>query len=84
MFFAPMYVPSPEGVPVLLLILGFGVVMSIVGVVWVHRILTIEPDAHSFRATAPPQEDFRAASVTLGVGILVTLALALISMSLVR
>lgn len=56
----------------------------IAGVVWVRRIMTIEPDVHSFRATAPPQQDFRAASLTRGVGILVTLALALISMDLVR
>jgi len=80
----PMFEPSPEAVALQVLVNGFGVALMITGLIWVHRIVTIETDSHWFRATAPPQNDFRAASLTLGVGILVTLALALISMGLVR
>ena len=87
MFFHPMFpdgAQGPEVVALQVLVYGFAAALAIAGGVWVHRIVTIEPETHSFRAAAPPQHDFRVASLTLGVGILVTLALALISMGLAR
>lgn len=40
------------GIPVDLIVLAIGVVGGVVGLLWLRRILTIEPETRSFRATA--------------------------------
>jgi len=70
------------GVPADLLVLAIAVAGSIVGLVWLRRILTIEPETHSFRATAASSGRARIV-ITVGL-ILVAALLALASLGALR
>jgi hypothetical protein len=77
--FEPMFTNpgGAFGLPYSVIVFAVGVALSIVGVVWALRLTEIEPDAHSFRATAPPARDHRVVLIGLGVGILALLAIGL-------
>jgi hypothetical protein len=47
------------GIPAGLLVLAAAVLGAIVGLVWLRRMLTIEPDARSFRATSGSARSWR-------------------------
>jgi hypothetical protein len=47
------------GIPAGLLVLAAAVIGAILGLVWLRRMLTIEPDAHSFRATSGSARPWR-------------------------
>jgi len=83
-FLEPMFSLSATqlGGPAQVFTLGFAVVVAIVGLAWMRRTLTIEPDAHSFRATAPTHQWGR---VLAAAGLLVAaLLLAAVGLGVVR
>jgi len=84
--FEPMFGPQPGvfGIPAIYVVTGLGFALGIIGAVWALRLTKIEPDVHSFRSTQPGPRDHRPILIGAGVGILVTLALALLSMGLTR
>lgn len=54
------------------IVLAIAVAGSVVGLLWLRRTLTIEPDVHSFRATSPPGTLRRA---LVGVGLVAAVML---------
>lgn len=57
-------------------VLAVGVVGGVVGLLWLRRILTIEPETHSFRATAGRDRPWIAIAGAVVVIGLVGLAIA--------
>ena len=53
--FEPMFrnTVNVGGIPAQVIILGLGLVLMIVSVLWIRRLMNIEPETHNFRATAP-------------------------------
>ncbi len=57
------------GVPASVIVLTMAVLGAVVGLLWMRRLLTIEPDTHTFRATARPA---RWGRLLVAAGLLVT------------
>ena len=56
------------GIDVNTIVLAIGIIASALGILWIRRALEIEPEIHSFRATAPPRPNWRLrAGLWLGV-----------------
>lgn len=64
------------GMPANGLVLVVAVAASIIGLVWMRRMLTIEPETHSFRATSPRTRRAGAVAATglVIAGVLLVLA----------
>jgi hypothetical protein len=69
---------SLMGIPAEVIVLAVAVVGSVVGLIWLRRLLTIEPEVHSFRATAGRGRSWPA--IVAAVVIIVLTALALLAL----
>jgi hypothetical protein len=79
--FSPTFRQETEvlGLPANVLILLLGIGATLVGLWWMRRTLDIEPEMHSFRATAPaPQNRLLRAGLVMG---LVAVALAAVALA---
>ena len=80
MFFEPMFrnTVNVGGLPANVIILVLGIIGTLLAFYFVRRALDIEPEVHSFRATAPrpPNWLLRAG---LGLGV-VAIALAVVAL----
>ncbi len=66
------------GLPAGVIVLIFGIVGTLLGWLFMRRALTIEPETHNFRATAPDRPNWLLRA-GLGLG-LAALALAVIAL----
>ncbi len=83
-FLSPMFDArsSVPGVDVGAILLGVAVVGSVIGLLWLRRILTIEPETRSFRATAgsPPWRSRLLAATIAAVAPLILLVIAILAL----
>jgi hypothetical protein len=83
-FLSPMFDErvSVRGVDVSVILLGIAVAGCVVGLVWLRRILTIEPESRSFRATAgsPPWRSRLLAAAIAAVALLILLVIAILAL----
>jgi hypothetical protein len=80
MFFEPMFrnTVNVGAIPAQVILLGFAIVAMVVGWLWIRRALDIEPDVHSFRATAPVSPNWL---LRAGIGLgFVSIALVLFAL----
>lgn len=70
------------GLPGQAVVLALAIVGGVVGLIWMRRLRTIEPEVHSFRATSAPA---RRGQVLIAVGLIATaILLAVIALGAIR
>jgi hypothetical protein len=75
---------SLMGIPAEVIVLAVAVVGSVVGLIWLRRLLTIEPEVHSFRATAGRGRSWPAIGAAVVIIVLTALALLALPAILAR